>query len=94
MVFPLGVFGSLAIAMSALSVRLSGDIVLFVQGSGAHFHVFVGLVVPESSVAFVLYSFVFDESFRVRMRRWDLEGLKLEAEESAFFRDVDRLRGR
>ena len=57
MVFLLGVFGSLAIAMSALSVRLSEDIILLVQGSGAHVHVSVGLVVPESSVAFVLYSF-------------------------------------
>jgi hypothetical protein len=59
---------------------------------GEHFHCVVVLIVPESSGAFVLYSFVYVDSLKVRMFRWELEGRRLDVEEEAFFEYADRLR--
>jgi len=52
----------------------------------------IGLIVPESSKAFVLHGFVYADSWKVRMFRGELEGRELEAEEEAFFEEVERLR--
>jgi hypothetical protein len=57
-----------------------------------HIHVLVCLVVPDSSKAFVLYNFVYNDSWKVRMFRSELEGRKLDAEEETFFQEVGRLR--
>jgi hypothetical protein len=68
---------------------------LFIVKSGQsceHIHVLVCLVVPNSPKAFVLYNFVYTDSWKVRMFRSELEGRKLEAEEEIFFEEVTRLR--
>jgi hypothetical protein len=74
---------------------LGDDLLLVVVKRGQyseHIHVVVCLVVSESSKAFVLYDFVYNDSWKVRMFRAELEGRELEAEERAFFEEVDRLR--
>ena len=74
---------------------LGDGLVLFIVKSGQsceHIHVLVCLVVPDSSKAFVLYNFVYNDSWKVRMFRAELEGRKLEAEEESFFEEVSRLR--
>jgi hypothetical protein len=77
-------------------IRLSEDIGLSVLKSGQydeHVHCRVLLIILESPVTFVLYSFVYGDSWKVKMRRLELEGRELEAEEDAFFDDVERRRG-
>jgi hypothetical protein len=49
------------------------------------------LIVPESSGAFELYSFVYQESLKVRMFRWKLDDQKLGDKEEAFFEYADKL---
>ena len=76
-------------------IRLSEDIGFSVCKSGQyseHFHCVIALIVPESSIAFVLHSFVYVDSLKVRMFRWELEGKKLDAEEEIFFEYADELR--
>jgi hypothetical protein len=77
------------------SIRLSEDIGLFVLKSGQsdeHVHCRVLLIVSESPVAFVLFSFVYGDSWKVKMRKLELEGKELEAEEEAFFEAAERIR--
>ncbi len=74
------------------SIPLSEDIDLSVYGAGEHFHCVVALVVPESSVGFVLYRFVYADSWKVRVFKLDKEGRELADEEDAFFEFVDKLR--
>lgn len=52
----------------------------------------VVLIVPESSGAFELYRFVYVDSLKLRMFRWELEGQKLEAEDEAVMDEIDRER--
>jgi len=73
------------------SMRLSKDTVLLVYVCGGHVHVSVALVVPESSKAFGLYSFVCHESFKERMFRWELESKVHEAEDEALLDEVKKL---
>ena len=40
----------------------------------------------------MLHSFVYVDSLKVRMFRWELDGHRLDAQEEAFFEDVERLR--
>jgi hypothetical protein len=79
------------------SVRypLGEDIALFffISGRrGEHVHCSLGLIVPESSKAWVLYDFVYLESWNVRMFRRDLEAKALEAEDERVMAAIDRLR--
>jgi len=74
---------------------LGDGLVLSVLKSGQyceHIHVLVCLVVPDSSNAFVLFNVVYNDTWKVRMFRSELEGRKLEAEEETFFEEVSRLR--
>lgn len=79
--------------MSVLkNLRLSDDVGLLVYVSGMHIHISVVLILSESSKVFVLYRFVYHESFKVKMFRWELESKIHEAEDEALSEEIFRLR--
>lgn len=80
----------------SLVVTLSRDVGVVVEvfgsGSSAVFHFSVVLLLKGCVRAFGLYHFVYQEPFRVMIRKWETEAKDLKAEDEKVMDEIDRER--